>query len=73
MRQKTGISIHPGKPSLLTPLLPYTDDPKLKKRFEDLLPVAVPWPYTDPRTSGLTLKLRPDNAPVRRDFVLRSK
>ncbi len=64
------ITIHPAEPSLLTSLLPYTEDPK---PFEDLRPAAIPKQYTDPKTSGLTLELRPNSAPVLRDFALKSK
>jgi hypothetical protein len=64
------ITIHPAKPSMLTQLLPYTDDPK---QFEHLRPAAIPKQYTDPKTSGLTLELRPTRTAVLRDFALKSK
>lgn len=63
------ITIHPAKPSLLTPLLPFTEDPK---QFEKFRPAVIPRQYTDPKTSGLALELRPDSGPVLRDFALKS-
>jgi hypothetical protein len=64
------ITIHPAKPSMLTHLLPYTDDPK---QFEEFRPAAIPKHYTDPKTSGLTLEVRANRTDVLRDFALKSK